>query len=388
MDRRIKKIRILYGLEAADSGALKHLSYLVTNLNKELFDITVILSTRRSREYAHRHILRMRRAGAKVVILPMERDIHPWKDLVCLLRIILHLVRNRYDIVHAHSSKAGVLFRLAAWIRRVPYVFYTPHCFYFQGMTGTRKGVYSFVERCMAAITDHIVVSDNERDWAIRCRIAGREKLLTINNAIDFAEYAESRKKDILKQELGLDRGTIVIGAIGRLAEQKDWLTYIYAAKETVERFPETAFLIVGEGELEDFLRDTIEYLGMSEKIIFTGFHDRINEVYSVIDIFVSTSLWEGLPYVLLEAMRFRKPVIATDLGYAGFIKESENGFLVAARDHSLIAKRIGQLIGDRSLGRRMGEKGYDLVCTQFSFEQFVKQHEQAYSSVIKVVED
>jgi glycosyltransferase involved in cell wall biosynthesis len=235
----------------------------------------------------------------------------------------------------------------------------------------------------MGAITDHIVVSNNEKEWAIKCKIAGPEKLLNINNAVDFGEYKARRRKDILKAEMGLGEDTLVIGAIGRLVEQKDWLTYIYAAKETIAHFPEVVFLIVGEGELREYLQETIDFLGMTGKTIITGFYQQIDEIYSVIDIFVSTSLWEGLPYVLLEAMWFKKPIIATDIGYAGIILEDENGFLVTVRDYHLIALRIQQLIQDRDLCRNMGENGYRRVCELFSFEAFVRQHEKVYTRLV-----
>jgi glycosyltransferase involved in cell wall biosynthesis len=383
-----KKIRILYGLEAADSGALKHLTYLATNLDQAIFEIIVVLSVRRSGEFAYRHIRQMRKLKIEVVVIPMERSIHLWKDFVSFVAIFRHLAKNRYDIVHAHSSKAGVLFRMAAWIARVPSIVYTPHCFYFQGKVGIKKTFYSAVEKCMGVITDYIIVSNNERDAAIQCKIAALEKLLNINNAIDFDEYNANRRKDILKAAMGLQENALVIGAIGRLVEQKDWLTYIYAATETIAHFPETVFLIVGEGELREFLQDTIDFLGMTNKIIITGYYEQIDEIYSVIDIFVSTSLWEGLPYVLLEAMWFKKPVITTDLGYSDLIQERENGFLVTVKDYLSLAERIGQLIQDQPLRQHMGENGYQLVSKQFTFEKFVRSHERVYSQLYKSVKD
>jgi glycosyltransferase involved in cell wall biosynthesis len=187
---------------------------------------------------------------------------------------------------------------------------------------------------------------------------------------------------------MGLPENALVVGAIGRLVEQKDWLTYIYAAKETIARFQETVFLIVGEGELCEHLQETIDILGMTNRIIITGYYEQIDEIYSVIDVFVNTSLWEGLPYVLLEAMWFKKPVITTDLGYSDLIQERENGFLVTVRDYSLIAKRIGELIQDQTLRQRMGDNGYRLVSTRFSFEKFVRSHEKLYCQLFKGVKD
>ena len=128
-------------MEAADGGALKHLVYLVSNLDCKRFNITVILSDKRSSKISQ-DIEKMRGKGATVHLIPMERSINWWKDLQSFLLIFIHLFENRYDVVHAHSSKAGVLFRLAALVRRVPTVIYTPHCFYFQSKVGIKRLFY------------------------------------------------------------------------------------------------------------------------------------------------------------------------------------------------------------------------------------------------------
>jgi hypothetical protein len=128
-----EKCRLLYGLEASDGGSLKHLVYLIYNLDKNLFDITVILSDRRSNRI-YGVIEKLKKAGVKVIVVPMERRISLFRDTVSFITIYRHIAGNRYDIVHAHSSKAGALFGLAAWLNRVPCIIYTPHCFYSQAL--------------------------------------------------------------------------------------------------------------------------------------------------------------------------------------------------------------------------------------------------------------
>jgi glycosyltransferase involved in cell wall biosynthesis len=376
-----EKIRILYGLEAAEGGALKHVAYLALHLDKRLFDITVILSTRRDRRVCS-EMDRLRAAGVTVIDMPMERQVKPGKDLAALLTLYKHLGRCRYDVVHAHSSKAGVLFRIAAWLRGIPTVVYTPHCFYFQGQSGIRQGMYLAIEQLMGFLTDRIVVSNNEKNSAIRFRVAPPRKLVNINNAIDFSEY-EPAEKSKVRRELGIADDAVVVGAIGRLVEQKDWLTYIYAARETLQAYPNAVFLLSGEGALRAKLTQTIQELGLAQQMIITPHYEEISKIYSAIDIFVSTSLWEGLPYVLLEAMWFKKPVIATDLGYGTMITDQQNGYLVGVKDYCMIADKIKGLLADKALRLRMGEKGNCLVKDHFPFRKFLQQHEGLYRKAV-----
>jgi glycosyltransferase involved in cell wall biosynthesis len=376
------KIRILYGIEAAEGGALKHVVYLALHLDRRLFDITVMLSTRRT-DKVYAEMDKLRAAGVTVIELDMERTITPKKDLAALLSLYAHLGRHAYDVVHAHSSKAGVLFRVAAWLRRVPAVLYTPHCFYFQGRSGIVRAGYATIEKLMALVTDALVVSTNEKNSALQYRVATPRKLVNINNAIDFREYRFGEKHAV-RRELGIAEGVVVVGAIGRLVEQKGWLTYIYAAREIVRDFPDVVFLIAGDGALRAELTHTIRALGLAGKVFITPHCDEIGRIYSAIDIFVSPSLWEGLPYVLLEAMWFKKPIVATDLGYGNLIVDQENGYLVAAEDYLLMAARIEQLLRNQALINRMGESGYSRVNAHFSFPAFVRAHEKLYQRMLR----
>ncbi|HEY9008946.1 MAG TPA: glycosyltransferase, partial [Ohtaekwangia sp.] len=373
----MKRIKILFGLEAADGGALKHLLYLVENLNSSDFDITVILSDKRKKSL-DKEIKRMIFNKARVLTMPMEREINVVKDFIALVKIVYHVGRNSYDIVHAHSSKAGILFRLAGWFNRVPLIVYTPHCFYFQAKSGVWKKVFSFIERLASGITDYIIVSDNERKAALSYKISSAQKLKNINNAIDFNQYKQYKNIEGIKQSLGI-KTRLVIGGIGRLTEQKDWITYIYAANEVLKTYPHVTFLIVGEGELRTQLNTLVHKLNIADRVLVIGYREDIQKIYAVMDIFVSTSLWEGFPYVLLEAMYYKKPVVTTDIGYSSVITKGMNGYLSPTRDYHCIADNISLLIANASLCKTMGGSGYDVVMQNYSFELFIREHELLY---------
>jgi glycosyltransferase involved in cell wall biosynthesis len=372
------KTKILYGLEASGGGALKHVVYLVTKINASDFDITVILSNSRKQDISD-EIRKMEKAGAKILLFPMCRNIHPIKDFLLFMRVFLHIKKNNYDIVHAHSSKAGGLFRPAAWLCNVSSICYTPHCFYFQGKTGIRKFIYLIIEKLLCKISTCIIVSEGEKKEIIKNKMTSTSKVVNINNAIDFDEYKQYKEITQTKKHLGIPNESFVTGAIGRLVPQKDWNTYIYAANEVLKTHPNTIFLIVGEGELQSEIQNLIMKLHIKEKIILTGYFHEVNKIYGIIDVFVNTSLWEGLPYVFLEAMKYQKPIISTNTGNDTTIIHEENGFISPLKDYHDIANKITMLIEDKQMLVSMGKKGIELLTQKYSFKLFINKHEELY---------
>ena len=374
----MKRIKLLYGLEASGGGALKHVVYLATRLNKEIFDITVILSGSRN-ENIKDQIKKMAHEGVKVLIIPMSRSINPVSDLLVFFKLAFLINREKYDIVHAHSSKAGALFRLAAFVCGVRKIYYTPHCFYFQGKKGFKKEGFVILEKLLGTITTGIIVSENEQQWARHNHVIVNTKIININNAIDFDEYRQNIEIEKTKISWGIDPGSSIVGAIGRLTRQKDWKTYIYAASEVLKFYPKTVFLIVGEGELHSKIQELIFQLDLEGKVIITGYVKKIYKIYGIIDIFVNTSLWEGLPYVFLEAMQYEIPIVATDTGNETFIINKENGFICARKDYHGIAKKIISLIKNRQMSVQMGINGNRAMQEKYSFSVFIQQHEHLY---------
>lgn len=374
----MKRIKLLYGLEAAGGGALKHVVYLVTRLDKEIFEITVILSDSRNEDITG-PVEKMKDAGVKVLFISMFRNIDPVQDLRVFSKLVFLINKEKYDIVHAHSSKAGALFRLAAFVCRVQRIYYTPHCFYFQGKTGFKRLCFVLLEKLLGMITSGIIVSENEWRAAKQNKVIKNSKLININNAIDFDDYRQNSETENTKMALGINTRAFIVGSIGRLVPQKDWETYIYVANEVLRFYPQTVFLIVGEGELRFQIQKLICRLSLEGKVIITGYIKEICKIYGIIDIFVNTSLWEGLPYVLLEAMQYRKPVIATDTENETLVIDQENGFICARKDYQGIAKKIISLIKNRRMAKQMGENGSRTIHDKYSFKVFIQQHERLY---------
>lgn len=374
----MKRIKIIYGLEAVGGGALKHLTYLVSMLNKEMFEITIILSNLRN-ERADDALEKIKESGVNLIFIPMSKKINIIKDFRSLFKIVSILKADKYDIAHAHSSKAGGVLRIAAFIVGVGNVLYTPHCFYFQGKSGLKKIIYVYLEKALAKITSGIIVSDSEKREIIKNRIVSANKIININNAIDFNDYQQINEINETLKEFSVPEGKFMVGAIGRLTPQKDWETFIYCANEVLKKCPETIFIITGEGELKNEIEKLIFKLGLEKNILLTGYVKPVYKIFAIIDVFVNTSLWEGLPYVFLEAMQYKKPIIATDTGTEVVIVHEKSGFITPVKDYHAIAKKIEELIEDKHKAIKMGIEGNDILTQKYSFELFIKKHEELY---------
>lgn len=374
------RIKILFGLEATGGGALKHLVYLVTRLNTTLFEIDVILSNSRRNDISE-EIGKMQKSGAKVFIIPIDRKIRLFKDFRVFLKIIMSIKKRKYDIVHSHSSKAGGLFRLAAGICNVTSIYYTPHCFFFQGKSGITQRFYIITEKLLAKLTSGIIVSEGEQREALKYNITSASKIINVNNAIDFDEYVTCKEATSIKTHYNIPEGVFIAGAIGRLVPQKNWKTFVLAAEEVLKIYPNTIFLIVGEGEQYSFLQKRLKNMGLDKKIIMIGYVKEINKIYGIIDVLINTSISEGLPYVFLEAMRYNKPIIATNTGNCTIVINEKNGFVSPVNDHLTIAGKIALLIENKKLANQMGKDGHEWLIQKFSFELFIKKHEELYKN-------
>lgn len=374
----MSKINILYGLEAASGGALKHLTYLVTHLSKEKFDITVILSNLR-KDIKEHEINQIKSTGVKLIFLPIKREIC-FSDLIILYKLFIYIRNNKFHIVHAHSSKAGVLFRIAGKLNQVPLILYTPHCFYFQSKQGLKKWFFITIERIIGKITDGIIVSDNELIQLKENRIVPLTKSNNINNAIDFNECKQNLLEEKTKDLFKIPSNSKVVTAIGRLTKQKDWTTFIYAANEVLKVYPDVFFLIVGEGELYYDLKKLVLELKIQSRIILTGYVADVYKIFGITDIYVNTSLWEGLPYVLLEAMHYKKPIITTNPdGERGIIIDTVTGLTSPVKDYKTIAQKILLLLKDRILAENLANNINAILPKKYSFEYFIREHENLY---------
>jgi glycosyltransferase involved in cell wall biosynthesis len=368
-------VKILHIIEPVAGGTRTHLLQILDGLPESEFQQSLLCSIERDRSFMA-HVERLRARGVRVEIVPMRREPSLLSDARAFFRIYRHLSRRRYDIVHTHCSKAGALGRLAAFLAGVPRIVHTPHVFPFtQDVARHWKVLYRLIEKLLGAFTDRIIaVSTFQRALALKFGIGKRGSVVVIHNGV-----AEAPRSAVstdgwqrVREELGVKANDILVGTAGRLMSQKGHKYLVEAAAMLLDRHPHLRFYIAGSGELEDSLRAMCNQLSWCrERVLLLGEREDVPDVLAATDIFVLPSLWEGMPYALLEAMAAAKPIICSNVcGLDEVIKDGMNGLLVPPADSPALAHAISLLVGNRALRLRLGPAARSTVQERFRAEE------------------
>jgi glycosyltransferase involved in cell wall biosynthesis len=316
-------------------------------------------------------------AGARFVPLRhVRRPIRLWRDLAGLVELSRLLRRERPQILHASSSKAGVLGRLAAAATRVPIRFFTVHGWAFSAYSGLPSLLYRVADRLMEPLTTvTICVSEKELADGLEAGTCRAERSVVIRNAVDVAAAPRSRH----------DRAVPRLIAVGRLKAPKDFLTLIHA----FAALPEGSFeaLIVGDGPDRASVEAGIRRLGLEGRVRLEGERDDVPALLAASDVFVLSSRSEGLPVSVLEAMAAELPVVASAVGGLGeLVVDGETGILVPPGDARALAAALGRLIKDRELRRRFGAAGGARAEAFFDLAAFRRAHVELYERQLAAV--
>jgi glycosyltransferase involved in cell wall biosynthesis len=315
---------------------------------------------------------------------PTLRDIVMRRQLVKIFR------DEKYDIVHTHSSKAGVLGRLAARKAGVPVVIHTIHGLPFHEYQSTlARRFYIHMERKAGRACDKIVsVADTMTRKALAAGIGTPELFTTIYSGMDLDLFLDSGKhRNVVRNELGIAEDEIVIGKIARLFYLKGHKYLFEAALEVLEKFPNTRFLLLHDGILRTRFERLLEQMGIRERFIFVGLvpPTAIPRYISAMDILVHASLREGLARTLPQAMACRKPVVSFDIdGAPEVVNDGETGYLVKPKDSKGLAQALLKLIQDEKLRNLMGENGRELVDPIFRKEYMIEKIHELYQELLR----
>lgn len=379
---REDRIKVLQILEATGGGTKKHLIALLCGLDRGQFDTVVACPSERHPSFGQESILNELRATAtNYEIVEMRRAIRPLDDLRSLVTLYRLMCSHHFDIVHAHSSKAGILGRLAARLAGVPTVIYTPHGFFFLGKRGWQRKFFRSLEWAVGLLTDcTIAVSPSEFSVVIENHIAPPEAVVLIENGIALDDFNLTIDTIAKRAELGLAPGVPVVGTASRLNPQKDPLTLLHAMAEVIAGDPRVRFVWCGDGELRGAAEALVDELGIRDHVMFTGYRSDVLEVIATFDIFVVSSIFEALGYAPLEAMALLKPVVATDVvGLRDVVIHNQTGLIVPPQNPSALAAAIRQILADPALGAAMGAAGRRVVEARFSLRDSIGQTEQLY---------
>lgn len=294
--------------------------------------------------------------------LPLDciwREIRPLRDLAGLWTLYRHLRRDRYDVVHTHTSKAGLVGRAAAWFARVPVVVHTVHGFAFHEESSKRAvKSYSLLEWLAAKWCDKVVtVSKYHRAWALELGICRPGHIVAIPNGIAPARVEPSVSREAFRAQLGLQPEDQVLVSAGRLAPQKGIEYLIEAVKLLVgEGMDRLRVVLAGDGPLRASLEEQVRRHGLERHIVFLGFRTDVADILNAGDLAVMPTEREGMSIALLEAMALAKPIVTTTIG--SNLEVTENGRharLVAPKSVAELTAAIREMLADRPRAGALG---------------------------------
>jgi glycosyltransferase involved in cell wall biosynthesis len=360
---------------------------------------------------------RARRGGFDFRVLPeLHRAIRPWQDWKAYRSLLRMLREIKPDIVHTHSSKAGILGRVAAAKLGIPAVHTIHGASFHYGQNPIAFEVYRLAEKWVARHTAKFIsVCDAMTDQYVTAGISPRNKFVTIYSGMEVEPFLSPRRpRDVVRQEFGLTPNDIVVGKIGRLFHLKGHEYVIAAAPTVVSQHPQAKFLFVGDGLLRTEFEKYIADLGLTQHFAFTGLvpPDRVPELIHAMDIVVHASMWEGLARVLPQGLIAGKPVISFDVdGAREVVIPGETGYLIPpprASDHleeiiddhsansrvrlpgpspadsvQMLAQAINALIADPSLRESFGRNGQERFTDQFRHQTMTRQIRKVYSGLL-----
>ena len=327
--------------------------------------------------------------GVEVRLIPsLLREIRPLQDLRALWDLVATFRRLRPKIVHTHSSKAGILGRLAAWLAGVPCILHTIHGY---GVTPAQpfwlqRGVIA-LEWVVGRVTTHwIAVSQADRRQGIEWGLFTASKVSVVRPGIDPAAFAgriDVTERDRLRAMLGVGPDQLLVGTVSCLKPQKAPEDFIRVAALVCQRVPAAKCVLVGDGAMRLQIEAMLEAEGLRERVTLLGWRRDVASLLKAFDVFVLTSRWEGLPCAILEARASRIPIVATRVGGAAeAIVEGIQGTLCPAGDVRAMAGRVCQILGDERLRADL-RNGPQELPEEFTIQETVKQYQSLYTYLL-----
>lgn len=299
------------------------------------------------------------------------------------------IIKNeKIRIVHAHDNTASLISYLTKRIFRldIKVISHIHNCYPFLKSNGINKKIdkylrnrYDFNITCGKTVTDFY--KDNTDYFK-------EEKNLTLPNAMDIQYITNVNKKDIetVIKNYKIPRDKKILGFIGRLDEQKGIIPFIKDLSKYKDKFNDSVILLVGNGSQEDEVKRLIKELGLDGLFILTGFQEKVNVFYPIIDVFFLPSLYEGLPMVLLEAMAFKKTIISMNVGSISEVINKNTGILIDAGDYDRFINELIRIKNNDNLSRVLGENAFKFIEGSFNIDIYINKIEGRYLKIEQAI--
>ncbi len=378
---------ILYIITQSELGGAQRYVFDLVNSLKDEFKVLVAFGEQGGKgELAKR----LEEINVDYYVVPyLVRKISLISDIAAFFNLLKLINKIKPDVVHLNSSKVSILGSLAAFLikkikKKNLLIVYTAHGWVFnEPLSFIKKVFYEYIEKFTAYFKDKIIcVSEFDYQVALNKNIIPQNKLVVIYNSIpELSFYPKEKARlelaSLIKKDLD---NKLVIGSIGNLYPNKGFKYLIKAAKKIVKYNPDTIFVIIGDGIQRKFLEDIITKNGLLDNVFLVG---RIKSAWKLLkgfDVYVCSSLKEGLSYTILEAMQAARPIVATNVGgNAELIRDNVSGFLVKTKDYNSLSEKIKILIDDPSLREKVGEKAKNNVQQHFSFKKMIQKTKMLY---------
>jgi glycosyltransferase involved in cell wall biosynthesis len=376
----VKNPRLLHIKGAGFGGDSVLIVELGRAAQEQGFHVDVLAADRRFQEL-------ILEAGLGLVDLDViRREIRPLQDARALGALTRLFSRSGYTIVHTHTSKPGVLGRLAARRAGVPAIIHTPHLFPFHEESGRlATAAYVRCERVAARWCDRIVtVSDFHREWALRLGIGRPGQVISIPNGVPPDRVVSRRSREEVRRALGVGDRFMVLTS-GRLAPQKGVEYLVRAAPRVRDSVPGVRIVVVGDGPLEQQLSRLAVELGLEDTVQLLGFRSDMAELLGASDLVVLPSLWEGLSISLLEAMAAAKPIVTTTLGSNREVTDDGRAArLVAPKDVEGLAAAIVALEASPDERDELGRKAHEIQRERYSIQRMLDAYLAEYERLLR----
>lgn len=366
------KKKIVHIAQSA-GGVAEYIHMFLENWNNENYENILIVS----QDYETK-LDKFKKMVDEIYIIPMVRDIKIKQDIRTTFKIRKLLKKIKPDILYLHSSKAGAYGRIAMLFNHKTKILYNAHGWYFNAKISEKKKKFIvLIEKILALRTNKIInISKSEYESAIKYKIAPEKKMCIIENGIDFKKFEGCEKyREETRRKYNIKDNEIVIGVVGRLAEQKDPITTIKAFQEVHKQYKNVKLMYVGAGELENEVMEYAKENGLQNLVTVTGWVDNTERYIPAFDIAILPSKWEGFGLVIIEYMTCNKPIAASNVGgIADIIKDEENGFLVEKEDYKKLTQKIVEILNNKEKVK-IFIKNNNAILYKYSIQNVINKH-------------
>lgn len=304
-------------------------------------------------------------------------------DIKCIIELNGIVRHYKIDIIHGHDYKTDILAYILSILNPKVHLVSTAHGW----ITNSLKGnLYKWIHmRVLRRFENLITVSKATKSLMVKSGI-NDNNIKVIYNAIDEKQWCNTKKHMPLRKELNIPEDSFVVGTVGRISDEKDYRTFLDVAAAIVDKIEDVYFVVIGDGKGNEIqnLVDYTEQLGIKKKVFFAGYRSDLLNVYKTLDIFLMTSITEGLPNTMLEAMSMEIPVVSTGVGgIPELVVNGETAFLYEIKDIQGLANKVRELIENEELRENVSKACRRRIEEKFSFERRLRIIEEYYLSIV-----